>query len=154
MTSLPADVLWGSRNDCVTNESQKTSVGKLTNDEIRRFWECYSKLKKTRTFQWQQTQVMDRKNETTRDLNLKLNWENSRHLATPPLVALWNEVKGTSVEIPYWWRVTRSGLCFWLEEANFQPIRSTSQIWVVTRHQSRISVLVSQSSFRGGTSEC
>ena len=97
-------------NECVTNESQRTSsVGRLTNDEIRRFWECYSELKKTHTFQWQQqylTQVMDRKNETTRDLNLKLNWENSRHLATPPLVSLWNEIKGTSVEIPYWWSVT------------------------------------------------
>ena len=37
MTSLLADVLWGSRNECVTNESQRTSVGRLTNDEIRRF---------------------------------------------------------------------------------------------------------------------
>ena len=30
-TSLPADVLWGSfvRNECVTNEPQRTSAGRL-----------------------------------------------------------------------------------------------------------------------------
>ena len=33
-----------------------------------------------------------------------------------------------------------------------QPIRSTTQIWVVTRHQYGISTLVSQTSFRGETS--
>ena len=33
-----------------------------------------------------------------------------------------------------------------------QPIRSTTQIWVVTRHQYGISVLVSQTSFGGETS--
>ena len=33
-----------------------------------------------------------------------------------------------------------------------QPIRSTTQIWEVTRHQYGISVLVSQTSFRGETS--
>ena len=33
-----------------------------------------------------------------------------------------------------------------------QPIRSTSQIWVVTRHQFGISRLVSQTLFRGETS--
>ena len=38
------------------------------------------------------------------------------------------------------------------DEANFQPIRSTTPIWVVTRHQYGISVLVSQMSFRGETS--
>ena len=32
---------------------------------------------------------------------------------------------------------------------DFQPIRSTAQIWVVTRHQYGISALVSQMSFRG-----
>ena len=34
----------------------------------------------------------------------------------------------------------------------FQPIRSTTQIWVVTRHQYGISVLISQMSFLRGTS--
>ena len=33
-----------------------------------------------------------------------------------------------------------------------QPIRNTTQIWVVTRHQHGISALVSQSSFGGKTS--
>ena len=33
-----------------------------------------------------------------------------------------------------------------------QPIRSTTQIWVVTRHQYGISVLISQTSFGGETS--
>ena len=33
-----------------------------------------------------------------------------------------------------------------------QPIRSTTQIWVVSRHQYGISALVSQTSFRGETS--
>ena len=35
----------------------------------------------------------------------------------------------------------------------FQPIGSTTQIWVVTRHQNGISALVSQTSFRGETSD-
>ena len=35
-----------------------------------------------------------------------------------------------------------------------QPIRSTTQIWVVTRHQYGISALVSQTSFRGETVGC
>ena len=34
----------------------------------------------------------------------------------------------------------------------FQPIRSTTQIWVVTRHQYGISTHVSQRSFGGATS--
>ena len=34
-----------------------------------------------------------------------------------------------------------------------RPIRSTSQIWVVRRHQYGISALVSQMSFRGRTSD-
>ena len=38
------------------------------------------------------------------------------------------------------------------DEANFQPMRSTTQIWVVTRHQYGISALVCQTSFRGETS--
>ena len=37
-------------------------------------------------------------------------------------------------------------------EANFQPIRRTIQIWLVSRHHYRISTLVSQTSFRGKTS--
>ena len=37
---------------------------------------------------------------------LLLAWENSRHLATPPLVSPPNGVWETSAESPYWWRVT------------------------------------------------
>ena len=35
-----------------------------------------------------------------------LAWESSRHLATLPLVSPPNDGWETSVEIPYWWRVT------------------------------------------------
>ena len=36
----------------------------------------------------------------------------------------------------------------------FQPIRSTTQIWIVTRHQYGISALLSQTSFRRGDQWC
>ena len=39
-------------------------------------------------------------------------WENSRHLATLPLVSPSNDVWETSAEIPYWWRVTTQ---IWVE---------------------------------------
>ena len=39
----------------------------------------------------------------------------------------------------------------WISNAT-RPIRSTTQVWVVTRHQYGISALVSQTSFRGETS--
>ena len=38
--------------------------------------------------------------------NISLAWENSRHLATLPLVFPPNDVRETSAEIPYWCRVT------------------------------------------------
>ena len=42
----------------------------------------------------------------------------------------------------------------WLNQISHAaaPIRSTTQIWVVTRHQYEISVRVSQTSFGGETS--
>ena len=42
----------------------------------------------------------------------------------------------------------------WLKRAgtSFQPIRSTTKIWVVTRHQYGISALVTQTSFCEGSS--
>ena len=46
----------------------------------------------------------------------------------------------------------RSRKRFWLAKNFLQPIRSTTQIWVVTRHQYGISALVSQTSFGGETS--
>ena len=41
----------------------------------------------------------------------------------------------------------------WLKQISLAapPIRSTTKIWVVTRHQYGISVLVSQTSLRGET---
>ena len=53
-----------------------------------------------------------------------------------------------STEIPYWWRITSAADG---KKILLQPIRSTTQIWVVTRHQYGISVHVSQTSFREET---
>ena len=66
--------------------------------------------------------------------------ENSRHLATLPLVSQSNDVWETSTEIPYWWRVQYpdlGGASDWLNQISHaaRPIRSTIQIWVVTRHR-------------------
>ena len=88
--------------------------------------------------------------------------ETSRHFATPQLVSPRNDVWATTAEILHWWRVTTQiWVVLWLVEANFsssQPIRSTTQIWVVTRHLRGISEVVSRTSFRGETkgsvSEC
>ena len=61
---------------------------------------------------------------------------NSWHLATPPLVSPLNDVRETSAEIPpiLMTRHYPDPGCSsdWM---NFQPIRSTAQIWVVTRHR-------------------
>ena len=48
--------------------------------------------------------------------------------------------------------IPRSGSAFWLVEANFEPIRPTTQIWVVKGHQYGIFVLISQTSFCRETS--
>ena len=48
--------------------------------------------------------------------------------------------------------IPRSGNVFLLVEANFQPIRPTTQIWVVKGHQYGIFVLISQTSFCRETS--
>ena len=62
-------------------------------------------------------------------------WKNSRHLATLPLVSPPNGVRETSTEIPYWRRVATE---IWVVLIGrvalgnlIQPIRSTTQIWVV-----------------------
>ena len=62
-----------------------------------------------------------------------------------------------SMEIPSWWHVTTQ---IWVvllngcdpREILLWPIRSTAHIWLVTRHQYRISPLIPQSSFCGKTS--
>ena len=66
----------------------------------------------------------------------------------------------TSTEIPYWWRVTtRLWVDFWvvllidwLKQISLaeRPIRAATQIWVVTRHQYGISVVVPRASFAQG----
>ena len=60
--------------------------------------------------------------------SLTLAWENIRQFATLPLVSRPNDVWLSSAEIPYWWRIT-------------------TQTQVVSRHQYRISALVSQTPF-------
>ena len=62
-----------------------------------------------------------------------------------------------SAEIPYWRRVTTGIwvaplIYFRLVEEKFQPIRSTTQIWVVSRHQCGIFAPIPQTSLRGKTS--
>ena len=42
--------------------------------------------------------------------------------------------------------------CSWREGNLLQPIKSTTQTWLVTRHQYGILAIVSQTSFRGGIS--
>ena len=80
---------------------------------------------------------------------------NRWHFATPPLVSPRIDVLGTSAKIPYWWRITTVQIFHWLKKNSLTvyPIRSTAQIWIVTRHQYGISALVSQTSFRGKTSD-
>ena len=74
-----------------------------------------------------------------------LAWENIWHLAILPLVSLPNDV---------WEIITHhypdlGSVSDWSCRLRnlIQPIRSTTQIWVVTRHQCGISALISQTSF-------
>ena len=62
-----------------------------------------------------------------------------------------------SAEIQCWWRVTTQiwgSASDWLRQTSLaaRPIRSTTQICVLTRHQYRISTFVPQRSFREQTS--
>ena len=99
-------------------------------------------------------------------LRVFIAWENRQHLVMPPTVSPQNDVWEMSVEIP-----CKSVLMTRhypdLGSASdwscrlwnlLQPIRNTTQIWVVIRHQYGISVLVSQTSFRretvGGVAKC
>ena len=83
-------------------------------------------------------------------LKVKLASENSRQFATPPLISLRNNIWETRVEIP---DDDLGSASDWLKQMALtaRPIRSTTQIWIVTRHQYGISALVSQTSFRGET---
>ena len=68
---------------------------------------------------------------------LFLAWENSRHFLTPPMVSLWNDVWGVTIDF---------GSASDLFDTNLkvQPIRSTTQIWGVTCQQYGISLAVPQ----------
>ena len=48
--------------------------------------------------------------------------------------------------------ILQGNQCFWLAENLLQPIRGTTQIWLVTRHQYGFSALLSQTSLHGETS--
>ena len=97
--------------------------------------------------------------EVTEDLTAtSLAWENSWHLATRPLVSRatkwrlrnerWNSILMTR-HCP-----DLGSASDWLNQISHaaRPIRSPTQIWVVTRRQYRIFALVSQTSFGGKTS--
>ena len=63
--------------------------------------------------------------------------ENSRHFVTPPTTSPRNDIWETGAEIPYWWHVITQiwvRASDWLKQISHAalPIRSTSQIWVVT----------------------
>ena len=75
--------------------------------------------------------------------------ENSRHLATllldsRQMTSVLSEKRAQKFQ-------TASD---WLDQISHaaRPIRSTTQIWVMTRHQCGISALISQTSFGGETS--
>ena len=86
--------------------------------------------------------------------------ENSRHFTTPQLVSrkmtsltgLRNERRNSILMTRHY--PDLGSASDWLNQISHaaRPIRSTTQIWVVTRHQYGISALVSQTSFRGETS--
>ena len=82
-----------------------------------------------------------------------VTWQNSRHFATPPLVSLRNDVRETSAEIPYWWRVTSQAwvvglICWKFVPANQKHYPDLGG----TGHQYGIYSLVYQTSFRWETS--
>ena len=83
-----------------------------------------------------------------------LTWENGRHLATLSLVPrhLRNERRNSILMTRHYPDLGSSS--DWLNQISHEarPIRSTTQIWVVTCRQYGISALVSQTSLGGETS--
>ena len=78
-----------------------------------------------------------------------VGWENSRLLTTPPLVSSRNEPRNSKLMTCHY---PDQGSAFdWLMQISYvaRPIRSATQILVLTRHQYGISALVSKMSFRG-----
>ena len=86
---------------------------------------------------------------------LKVAWENSRYFTTPPLFsprvdAKWSlrNERRNSILITRHYPDLCSASDWSCREGNLlQPIRSITEIWVVTRHQYGISALVPQTSF-------
>ena len=77
-----------------------------------------------------------------------VGWENTR----PQLVSSRNKPRKSVLMTCHY---PDQGSAFdWLMQISYvvRPIRSATQIWVVTRHQYGISALVSLTSFRGETS--
>ena len=83
-----------------------------------------------------------------------LTWENDRHLATLSLVPhhLRNERRNSILMTRHYPDLGSSS--DWLNQISHEarPIRSTTQIWVVTCRHYGISALVSQTSLGGETS--
>ena len=88
-------------------------------------------------------------------VNNGLAWKNRRHFATPPTATSRNGVRPkrrNSILIARHYQDLGTDSDWSCRVLNLlQPIRSTTQIWVVRRHQYGISALVSQTSFRGKT---
>ena len=79
-------------------------------------------------------------------------WEMSRRFSSPSLVSQRNDVEqrlqkfhtdDLSNHYP------DLGICYWSRSLARRPFRRTTQIWVVTRHQYRISAVAAQIPFRG-----
>ena len=87
---------------------------------------------------------------------LVIAWENSRHLAMLPLVPrhMTSEKRARKFHTDDVSLPDLGSASDWLNQISHaaRPIRSTIQIWVVTRHQYGISALVSQTSIGGKTS--
>jgi len=84
-------------------------------------------------------------------LHVHVAWVNSRHFVTPLPVSPRNDVWERSAEIPYWWCVTTQIWVVLLQiSLATRPIRSTSQICVVMRHEYGMNPLVPQTLVRKG----
>ena len=79
-------------------------------------------------------------------------WENSRRTGFPPKWRLRHKRRNSILMTCH--NLDLVSTCYWLCRVGdlHQPIRSTTKIWAVTRHQYGISALVSQTSFHGETS--
>jgi len=88
-------------------------------------------------------------------IDYELAWKNGRHFAKPPLVSPRNDAWRISAEnsiLMTYHYPDHGSISDWSCNYLHQPIRSTTQIWVVTLHQYGISALVTQTSFREETS--